>query len=77
MTTFFLFYENEGGCGQLGNGAYSSSTTPQVVHGPWISPSGEPSFPKKVDNDKKYNVLGISKISKMSFFSHKKVEIMH
>ena len=59
--------DNEGGCGQLGNGAYSSSTTPQVVHGPWISPSGEPSFPKKVDNDKKYNVLRISKCS-IEFF---------
>lgn len=37
-----------GGSGQLGNGSYSCATTPQVVHGPWVGPTGEPSAPKRV-----------------------------
>jgi len=37
-----------GGSGQLGNSAYGSNTTPQVVHGPWVGPTGEPSAPKRI-----------------------------
>ncbi len=37
-----------GGSGQLGHSAYTCATTPQVVHGPWIGPTGEPSAPKRV-----------------------------
>lgn len=37
-----------GGSGQLGHSAFTSAVTPQVVHGPWIGPTGEPSAPKRV-----------------------------
>jgi len=43
-----LYAYGLGGSGQLGNSAYTSSTTPQVVHGPWVGPTGEYSAPKRI-----------------------------
>jgi E3 ubiquitin-protein ligase HERC4 len=37
-----------GGSGQLGNSVFTGANTPQVVHGPWIGPTGEPAAPKRV-----------------------------
>ena len=40
-----------GGSGQLGQSTYNSTTTPQVVHGSWVGPSGEPTAPKRILSD--------------------------
>ena len=29
-----------GGSGQLGNSVYNCATSPQIVHGPWVGPTG-------------------------------------
>jgi hypothetical protein len=34
--------------GQLGNSSNGNALSPQIVHGPWISPTGEPAAPKRV-----------------------------
>ena len=37
--------------GQLGTSANDNALTPQIVLGPWVSPTGEPAAPKRLLNE--------------------------
>lgn len=52
-----------GGAGQLGNHSTRSVTTPQVVHGPWITPNGS----TIMDVNKQFNSRTIGYIVKHIF----------
>ena len=58
-----------GGSGQLGQSTYNSTITPQVVHGSWVGPSGEPSAPKRIlkSNEEKVIVTRIGAGGDQSF----------
>jgi len=46
-----------GGAGQLGTSCNESSMSPQVVHGPWVSPKGESAMPEKIVSANSYKLL--------------------